>query len=84
MVAGARGEQISQTSFSLDGRKNKGGEMKRENEKDRIFKLCLEGLTTDGGHHKQWYLEKILKLVTTSKAQQEISKQLQYESGIAP
>jgi len=54
------------------------------NGQDKAIALAISGLLNDGQWHKQWYLEKILKLVTTSKAQQEISKQLQYESGIAP
>ncbi len=28
---------------------------------EEIKDLCLEGLTTDGAHHKQWYLEEILR-----------------------
>lgn len=27
----------------------------------QIIDLCVKGLTTDGAHHKQWYLEEILK-----------------------
>ena len=27
----------------------------------KIIDLCIEGLQTDGGHHKQWYLEEILR-----------------------
>ena len=29
---------------------------------EKIKDLCLEGLCTDGGHHKQYYLEEILRL----------------------
>jgi len=29
--------------------------------KKTIKALALSGLLTDGGHHKQWYLEEILK-----------------------
>ncbi len=28
---------------------------------DEIKNLCISGLRTDGGHHKQWFLEEILK-----------------------
>jgi len=38
--------------------------MKRSPEADLIKKvtdLALDGLLTDGGHHKQWYLERILE-----------------------
>lgn len=27
-----------------------------------LQKLCIIGLTTDGDHHKQYYLEEILKI----------------------
>ena len=30
---------------------------------EEIYELCLEGLMTDGGHHKQWFLEQILKKI---------------------
>ena len=28
---------------------------------EEIKNLCVDGLCTDGGHHKQWFLEEILK-----------------------
>lgn len=28
---------------------------------ERVKNLISEGLCTDGGHHKQWYLEQIAK-----------------------
>ena len=28
-------------------------------EKEEIKDLCVEGLLTDGGHHKQWFLTPI-------------------------
>ncbi len=31
------------------------------NSKKKAKKLAISGLPTDGGHHKQWYLEEILK-----------------------
>ena len=33
----------------------------RENIKEEIKDLCVDGLMTDGEHHKQWFLEEILK-----------------------
>ena len=60
-------------------------------EKEEIKNLCIEGLRTDGGHHKQWYLEEILmELGYTLK---EIRKELfeeddcnynNWEEGISP
>ena len=32
-------------------------------DKEKIIELCCDGLFTDGGHHKQWYLAEILKIV---------------------
>jgi len=32
-----------------------------QQELDRIEKMFVDALTTDGAHHKQWYLEKIAK-----------------------
>ena len=29
--------------------------------KKEILELCIYGLKTDGGHHKQWFLEEIIK-----------------------
>ena len=26
----------------------------------KLYNLAVDGLLTDGGHHKQWYLEQIL------------------------
>lgn len=28
---------------------------------DALIELCVDGLITDGAHHKQWYLEQILE-----------------------
>ena len=30
---------------------------------DKVIELCLDGIRTDGAHHKQWYLCEILKLM---------------------
>ena len=30
---------------------------------EQIKELAREGAQTDGGHHKQWYLEEILRLI---------------------
>lgn len=34
---------------------------------DKVIELCLDGINTDGGHHKQWYLCEILKLLDKQK-----------------
>jgi len=51
---------------------------------ENIVKLCTDALTTDGGHHKQWYLEKILLFVTGSHAWNHLKKRHEWEDGIAP
>jgi len=47
---------------------------------ERVRQLVSEALFTDGGHHKQWYLYEIAKLVL-SKVEFE---QLDVDRGIAP
>ena len=34
-----------------------------ERDVDEIKHLCIEWLSTDGGHHKQYYLEQIIKKI---------------------
>ncbi len=46
--------------------------------------LICDALLTDGGHHKQWYLEQLLiKLVGEDKAN-DLVKMSDWEKGIAP
>jgi len=45
----------------------------------RVKNLIDEGLCTDGGHHKQWYLEQIAEELGLEVAGPEIR-----EEGIAP
>lgn len=47
-----------------------------------LEQLCVDGLTTDGGHHKQWYLEQIL--LATIGAERVSALSGQWEKGIAP
>ena len=42
-----------------------------------IRELLLEGLQTDGGHHKQWYLKEIFKALG-------YTTDLDLEEGVAP
>lgn len=49
--------------------------------------LAIKGLLTDGAHHKQWYLEEILKAIGYDL--KDIEKELEeddygWEKGIAP
>ena len=62
--------------------------MKVKSEKNPAFvveQLALEGLATDEGHHKQWYLEEILKTLGYSEEEiQSESEDWGFERGIAP
>jgi hypothetical protein len=49
----------------------------------RVVSLCVEGLTTDGGHHKQWYLEQILRSISGARYH-EFKREHEWEKGIAP
>ena len=63
--------------------KRKGGAWDANRKKcydvGRMEMLTGEGLRTDGGHHKQWYLEEIAK-----KLGIDIEKLTYFEKGIAP
>lgn len=66
------------------------GELKKMKYLEMIKDLCLDGLSTDGAHHKQWYLEKILKnileeyekVMTLEEFKEE--NDLYWEEGIPP
>jgi len=55
-----------------------------EYEKEHVVKLCVDGLTTDGGHHKQWHLEKILLFISGKPAWDELKRKHDWDKGIAP
>jgi len=55
--------------------------------KEIVANLCLRALYTDGAHHKQWYLEQILKAVTsegTLGILKYVKEMGDWEDGIAP
>lgn len=62
-------------------------ENKREEE---IEKLCIDGLYTDGAHHKQWYLEQILAVLYPEEKGMDILREelavddYEWEEGIPP
>ncbi len=47
-----------------------------------IINLSIEALETDSSHHKQWYLEQILKVLVSDKKFEELK--YKWEEGIAP
>lgn len=42
------------------------------NGKNKAVQLAIHGLLTDGGHHKQWYLERILEALNVNLTQLRI------------
>ena len=61
--------------------------MKKIDQKERVKELAVSGLLTDGGHHKQWFLEEILKALDYDLAtiRQNLAIQgYDWEDGIAP
>lgn len=45
------------------GQQNKRIEKVRAKDLQRIKQLVFDGLKTDGGHHKQWFLEQIGEMI---------------------
>jgi len=46
--------------------------------KEEVIELLKDGLQTDGGHHKQWYLNEVLKLIDS-----QIAKEVEDRTGDA-
>ncbi len=51
---------------------------------EAIKELALDALETDGEHHKQWYLEEILKLCGVNVETLRKTFRSYGEKGIAP
>jgi len=52
-----------------------------------ILDYAINGLETDGAHHKQWYLEEIIKALGYDLAtirKEENAEGYDWEPGIAP
>jgi len=51
-----------------------------------IVSLVTSGLCTDGGHHKQWYLEEILRKIVVEEEFERLKNDEDYgwEEGIIP
>jgi hypothetical protein len=52
--------------------------------KKEIADLAFDGLGIDGGHHKQWFLERILEKCATEKEILEFKAEYWVEEGVAP
>ena len=54
---------------------------------DKTLDLIISGLLTDGGHHKQWFLEQLLIKLgqDTEQVKADLLKEdYEWEPGIAP
>lgn len=48
----------------------------------QLVNLVIEGLCIDGGHHKQWYLEEVLRML--DKDVEKMREMHDWDKGIAP
>ena len=55
---------------------------------EKAQELAVDGLFTDDGHHKQWYLERVLEALGVDlqamRLEQHEEKWLVWDEGIAP
>lgn len=49
----------------------------------RMTSLLIEGLNTDGAHHKQYFLEEVLRVMVPDEFK-DCKASWQWENGIAP
>jgi len=50
--------------------------------RDEVVKLLIEGLITDGSHHKQYYLEKAFRSLCEDEYVDQAKEEFQWEAGI--
>jgi hypothetical protein len=55
-----------------------------DNELQVIKDKLVEGLTTDGAHHKQFYLEQILRFITSHDEFETLYEEWDWQESIAP
>jgi len=48
----------------------------------KIASLCIDGLKTDGTHHKQWFLEQILEVMGVNV--ENWREKAEWDKGVAP
>jgi hypothetical protein len=53
-----------------------------ESQLDDVVRALLMGLTTDGAHHKQFYLEEALKALVTDDYYKEAKRECGWSKGI--
>lgn len=71
-----------------------GQEVEDRRIKENVLRLCEDALSTDGGHHKQWYLDQIVRALMSEGDYQEWRNDMTcnadgeevdaYDEGIAP
>ena len=49
---------------------------------DKAVACLLNGLNTDGGHHKQYEMEEALRLICGDRWTNEAKEEFQWENGI--
>lgn len=56
--------------------------MTMKEQKNEVIKALLQGLNTDGGHHKQFYLEQALRLLCGDDYVEQLKAELEWEEGV--
>jgi len=51
-------------------------------DREELVKLVMKGLTTDGVHHKQWYLEQIFRTICEDDYVDKAKAEFQWTEGI--
>ena len=54
----------------------------KEVKRDEVVKNLIMGLTTDGAHHKQYYLEEAFRSLCEAEYVEKTKKEFQWEDGI--
>lgn len=49
---------------------------------DLLIDELLNGLITDGGHHKQFHLEQALRIALDDQDYETVKREVQWEEGI--
>ena len=49
-----------------------------------LVEIIIDGLCTDGDHHKQWYLERVLRELVGDEEFDNMKGISEWEEGIAP
>lgn len=83
MKAPNTGESREDAKRPVERLVRRQAELSREWYFDSIVKELLEGLLTDGAHHKQYTLEVVLRMLCEDSWVDEAKKEFQWEDGIS-